>query len=114
MRKIPLFSQQAIVNGKVAEELAVPNATIIASAIAVYNIKIGTFEKVFKNIGYTIKNWIPNAINKTIKYFEILSLYIKEDKPDSIKENITKKVIKKWKYNPSKLESIILHYLLRN
>lgn len=48
------------------------------------------------------------------KYFEILSLYIKEDKPDSIKENITEKVIKKWKYNPSKLESIILHYLLRN
>ena len=48
------------------------------------------------------------------KYFEILSFYIKEDKSDSTKENITEKVIKKWKYNPSKLESIILHHLLRN
>ena len=35
----------------VAEELAVPNATIIASAIAEYNITIFTFEKNLKNNG---------------------------------------------------------------
>ena len=42
---------QAIVKGNVADELAVPNATIIASAIAENNITAETFEKHFKNIG---------------------------------------------------------------
>ena len=60
--EIPRFSQQAIVNGNVADELAVPNATIIASAIAAYNINTGTFENIFKNIGYTTNNCIANPI----------------------------------------------------
>ena len=49
--EIPRFSQHAIVKGKVAEELAVPKATIIASATAEYKIPIFTFEKNFKNRG---------------------------------------------------------------
>ena len=37
--------------GSVAEELAVPKATIIASAIAAYSIITGTFENILKNNG---------------------------------------------------------------
>ena len=48
---MPRFSQHAIVNGNVAEELAVPNATIIASAIAAYSINTGTLENTFRKIG---------------------------------------------------------------
>ena len=39
-----------MVNGKVAEELAVPNATIIASVTAEYSITTETFENFFKVI----------------------------------------------------------------
>ena len=56
--EIPRFSQQAIVNGNVAEELAVPKATIIASAIAAYNIHTGTLENILKNNGNTIRGSI--------------------------------------------------------
>ncbi len=54
--EIPLFSQQVMVKGNVAELLAVPKATIIASVIAVYNFPTGTLEKTFSIIGYTKKN----------------------------------------------------------
>lgn len=42
------FSQHAIVKGNVADELAVPNATIVASAIAENSIAADTLEKHLK------------------------------------------------------------------
>ena len=61
-----------MVKGNVADELAVPKATIIASAIAENSIAAETFEKNFKNSGYTINICIAKPINNTPKYFEIL------------------------------------------
>ena len=49
--EIPRFSQHAMVSGSVAEELAVPKATIVASAIAENSIGADTFEKHLKKIG---------------------------------------------------------------
>ena len=54
-----------------AELLAVPKPTIIASAIAAKNNLIGTLEKTFIIIGYTTNSCIAKPINIAKKYLEI-------------------------------------------
>ena len=76
MLEIPArLSQQAIVTGNVAELLAVPKATIIASATAEYKAVVLILLNSFRIKGYVTNNCIANP-NKTATTYTQSSLIV--------------------------------------